>query len=82
MRYVSRVKWINPGKGVHLGVVAIKKGAFGSPSTTVANFNTYLFILFFKFEQTPSRIFAPFAAQFFYPVLMKVLVHQGEEPFH
>ena len=42
IRYVSRVKWSNPGKGVapplHLGVVAIEKGAFGSPSTKVAYF--------------------------------------------
>ena len=33
-RYVSRGKWSNLGKGIapapHLGVVAIKKGAFGS----------------------------------------------------
>ena len=36
------IKWVNPGKGVapslHLGVVDIEKGAFGSPSTTIANF--------------------------------------------
>ena len=42
IRYVSKVKWSNLGKGVapplHLGVVAIEKGAFWSPSTTVANF--------------------------------------------
>ena len=42
IRYVSRVKWSNPGKeqrpSLHLGVVAIEKGAFWSPSTTVANF--------------------------------------------
>ena len=41
MRYVSMVKWSNPGKEValplHVGVVAIEKGAFGSPSTTVVN---------------------------------------------
>ena len=41
IRYESRVKWSNPGKGVapflHLGVVAIEKGAFGSPLTKVAN---------------------------------------------
>ena len=42
IRYVSRVKWSKPGKGVvplplHLSVVAIEKGAFGSLSTTVAN---------------------------------------------
>ena len=41
LRYVSSIKWSNPGERVasplHLGVVAIEKGAFGSPSTTVAN---------------------------------------------
>ena len=41
-----KVKWSNPGNGVapslHLGVVAIEKGAFGSLSTKVANF-TYMF---------------------------------------
>ena len=46
-RYVSRVKWSNLGKGVapplHLGVVAIKKRAFKSSSTTVANF-IYIYI--------------------------------------
>ena len=45
IRYISRVKWGNPGKGVcpplHLSVVAIEKGAFWSPSTTVANFTFY-----------------------------------------
>ena len=45
IRYGLRVKWSNPGKGVapslHLSVVANEKGAFGLPSTTVANF-TYL----------------------------------------
>ena len=49
IRYVSRVKWSNQGIGVvpsplHLGVVAIEKGAFRSPSTTVTNF-TYLLVL-------------------------------------
>ena len=39
-------KWSNPGNGValsllHLCVVAIEKGAFGSPSTKVANFTYY-----------------------------------------
>ena len=37
IRYGSRVKWNNPGKGVaaslHLGVVAIEEGAFGLPLT-------------------------------------------------
>ena len=45
IRYLPRVKWSNPGKGVvpllHLGVVAIEKGAFWLPSTTVANFTFY-----------------------------------------
>ena len=44
--YKVRVKWSNPGKGVApsptLGVVAIEKGAFESPSTTVANFTFFL----------------------------------------
>ena len=38
---IIRVKWGNLGKRVatslHLGVVAIEKEAFGSPSTMVAN---------------------------------------------
>ena len=47
IRYVSRVKWSNPGKGValsllHLGVEVIEKGTFWSPSSTVANLLTYL----------------------------------------
>ena len=36
------LKWSNPGNGeappLHLGVVEIEKGAFGSPSTKVTNF--------------------------------------------
>ena len=44
--YKVRVKWSNPGKGVapslHFSVVAIEKGAFGSPLTKFANF-TFLF---------------------------------------
>ena len=40
-------KWSNPGKKLgsplHLGVVAIDKGAFGLPSTKVANFTYLLF---------------------------------------
>ena len=42
IRYGSRVKWSNPGKGVahtlHLGAVTIEKGTFESLSTRVANF--------------------------------------------
>ena len=46
IRHGSRVKWSNPGKGgsvlpLHLGVIAIEKGDFGSPSTMVANLNNY-----------------------------------------
>ena len=42
IRYGSRVKWINSGKGVALSpIVAIEKGAFGSHSTTVTDF-TYI----------------------------------------
>ena len=49
IRYGSRVKWSNPGKGealspVPLGVVANVKADFGSFSTTVAN----NFIIFIK----------------------------------
>ena len=32
---------------LHLSVVAIEKGAFGLPSTTVANNNNYYFFFFF-----------------------------------
>ena len=43
--YKIRVKQSNPGKGVapslQLGIVAIKKGIFGSPSTKVANLFTF-----------------------------------------
>ena len=45
IRYRSRVKWSNSGKGVtpplHLGVVAIEKGVFGPLSTTVAGFTFF-----------------------------------------
>ena len=47
IRYGSRVKWNNPGKGVapslHLGVVAIEKGAFRSPLTMIVNF-TFIYV--------------------------------------
>ena len=50
--YGSRVKWSKPRKGVgpslHLGVLAIKKGAFRSPFTIVANFNYYYVTDLFK----------------------------------
>ena len=35
---------------LHLGVVAIEKGAFGSPSTMVTNFTFIYICLFFKFS--------------------------------
>ena len=42
LRYRSRVKWSNLGNGehlpLHLGIVAIEKGPFRSPSTKVTNF--------------------------------------------
>ena len=47
LRWRSRVKWSNPGSGIaplHLGVVAIVKGTFGSPSTKVVNFIYFLVI--------------------------------------
>ena len=41
-------KLSNPGKGeapaLHFGVVAIEKGVFRSPSTTVANFTLLILI--------------------------------------
>ena len=40
-RYGSRVKWSNSAPSLHIGVEAIEKGAFGSPSTTVANFTYF-----------------------------------------
>ena len=48
-KVLSSVKWSKPGKRVtssrHLGVVAIEKGAFGSPSTTAANFTCFTYLL-------------------------------------
>ena len=48
IRYVLRVKWSNPGKGVAppstLRCSSYWKGAFWSPSTTVANFTYFIFI--------------------------------------
>ena len=41
IRYVSRVKW-SKRPSIHLGVVAIEKGVFWSPLTTVANFTYYI----------------------------------------
>ena len=37
------MEWCPP---LHLGVVAIEKGAFGSPSSKVANFTYFLLYLF------------------------------------
>ena len=59
IRYVSRVKWSNPWNGEasspYLGVEAIEKGTFETPSTTVANLlvldrNTWNHVI----EQTTS----------------------------
>ena len=53
IRYVSRVKWSNPPQ--HFGVVAIEKGAFWSPLTTVAditfkyNLNKIMTFIYYKF---------------------------------
>ena len=38
---IQEKEWCPP---LHLGVVAIEKGAFGSHLTTVANFTFYLYI--------------------------------------
>ena len=49
IRWATRVKWSNPGYGValslHLGVVAIKKGVFGLPSTKGRQL--YFYLLYF-----------------------------------
>ena len=48
MRYISRVKWSNPGKDwrppLHLDVEANEKGAFWSPLTVVAKLYIYIYI--------------------------------------
>ena len=46
---------------LHLGVVAIEKGAFGSPSTMVANFylltkDRIIFILLHEIETLKSKL--------------------------
>ena len=45
VRFKGKVEqsWNGVAPPLHLGVVAIEKGAYGSPSTMVANF-TYLYI--------------------------------------
>ena len=46
IRYGSRVKLDNPGKGVapplHVCVIAVKTGGFSSSSTMIANFTKYI----------------------------------------
>ena len=46
--YGSRVNWSIPGKEyrppLHLGIVVIEKGAFGSPSTMVVNVTYYIYV--------------------------------------
>ena len=74
IRYGSRVKWRNPGKGVasslHLGVVAIKKGAFGSPSTIVdkikAKISVYLLLFWQKYHTSSYYVFINKAPHFNY----------------
>ena len=48
IRYISREMWRIAGKEynppLHLSVVAVEKGAFWSPSTTVTSFTFYLYI--------------------------------------
>ena len=36
------IQWKEKRPSLHFGVVAIEKGAFGSPSTTVANFTYFI----------------------------------------
>ena len=59
-RYISRVKCNNPGKGIapflHLGEVAIEKGAFWLPSTTVANFTFFYLLLLFAHSKMVSSV--------------------------
>ena len=61
IRYGSRVKWSNPKKGVHpplhLGLVVIEKGAFGSPSTMVANFTFCLMATFTSYLMPKPAFF-------------------------
>ena len=55
IKYISRVKWSNPGKRVapplHLDVVAVEKGAFLSPLTKGDNCTTLLLCAFSHFLQ-------------------------------
>ena len=59
IKYVSRVSGTIQGMEyrppLHLGVVAIEKGAFGSPSTKVANFTfTYIYIYIVGWVSIPA----------------------------
>ena len=49
-KVLFKVKWSNPGNGVApsptLGVVAIEKGAFGSPSTMSLTLTFYIYMLY------------------------------------
>ena len=54
-------KWSNPREGerppLHIGIVAIEKGAFGSPSTTVFNFTLQLiYIYIYIYIHTYMRV--------------------------
>ena len=69
IRYVSRVKWSNPGKELcpcqHLGIVAIEKETFESPLTRVANFSYYcLSLLSLRFFRTVVFIFIVISTTF------------------
>ena len=59
IRYISRVKWSNPGKEVapslNLGVVAIEKGAFMPTSTEGDNF-TFTIVTWCKISVSKSFV--------------------------
>ena len=63
IRYVSRVNWSNPEKGVvpspmpKVGEGVIEKGAFWSPSTTVAKFTTLLLLLYIDTNSIKYQLF-------------------------
>ena len=80
IRSVLRVKWSNSGKGVapsrYLGVVAIEKGAFWSPSTKVVNF-TYIYIYIYIYiyrEREREEILKPQKTCFYYSEIIKLYI--------
>ena len=54
IRWLSRVKWSNPGKGVVLSHIpwcsSYWKGVFGLPSTIIAHFTLYIMEIVFLFN--------------------------------